>query len=965
MPTAPSDAQRRAIEAPPGPVLVVAGPGAGKTFCLIRRIEYLITELQVPPRGICTVTFTNKAAEEIATRLATTIGEASRDITGGTLHALCVTILRRHGGLVDLPAGFGIADEEYQDMLLRRLGVPRRHVRAVLGIIRRRKLKDQELPPSDERLFVEYNALLRRKEVIDFDDIILYAREVLAGHPDIANSVADQWSHLLVDEFQDISRPQFDILARLAPHHRIFVVGDDEQSIFSWAGADPEVLRRFRDVHRIDEIVLDENRRCSTQIFETARKLLTINPTLFDKEIRATRRGEHDVTAYHFFDEDDEWEWIARDIQADRTAEGGRWGDYAILYRQHHVGEALEKRFVAAGMPCRLARGRSLTDDPVIAYAIDSLKIMMAPGDPIPVHTFAERVLPRDLLQHARTGPADDLLGSLRAFARGQGRGDPEARLAWRFIYHVENLHALWSSHDTLPGLLEELLSRRTGKYQSRLQERADELSDPLDYPGAAELAERIAAAVANGGGLWLEPAAGREFAHRALCEAAGLSPVDVRTPASPVRTIDVVLSADTQREPAFPVLLFKALQILQSRGFKNILQDYVAFDLETTDRNTDSCEIVEIGAVRVRDGKIGETFRSLVRATRPVSAAARSVHGYGDSDLRHADPFPSVWERFRTFVGTDVLVAHNAQQFDVPVLRRMAAGLHGIDDFVFYDTLPVARSLFRTSVKLESLAERFNINAGRAHHALDDVITLAHVVRELNRVRLQHARTAAFANGLDYLGLALALTPGVPGFDGEAAVLFDIARVSTVGRYSDCLDEYEAATPGLPDDAPTIEVVIDRLGGASFLERIRRQKRASDRHPNAMARLQTLVEACTADTLAEQTRELLERVALSTSTEIDLAPHHINLLTLHATKGLEFSRVYIVGVEDYQIPGYYAKIDNRTEDIQEGRRLLYVGMTRARDRLVLTRTDRRRGKESGGSMFLEEMGITPEDRRR
>jgi DNA helicase-2/ATP-dependent DNA helicase PcrA len=143
-------------------------------------------------------------------------------------------------------------------------------------------------------------------------------------------------------------------------------------------------------------------------------------------------------------------------------------------------------------------------------------------------------------------------------------------------------------------------------------------------------------------------------------------------------------------------------------------------------------------------------------------------------------------------------------------------------------------------------------------------------------------------------------------------------------------------------------------------MERLRAEPDPAQRYPAAVARLRALIAADAAPTLVEAVDRLLERVALSTSREAEVDAHRVNLLTLHSTKGLEFSRVYVVGVEDFQIPGYYQIVDNREDEIQEARRLLYVGMTRACDRLVLTYTTQRAGRPSGEHRFLDEMRITP-----
>jgi hypothetical protein len=292
-------------------------------------------------------------------------------------------------------------------------------------------------------------------------------------------------------------------------------------------------------------------------------------------------------------------------------------------------------------------------------------------------------------------------------------------------------------------------------------------------------------------------------------------------------------------------------------------------------------------------------------------------------------------------------------------VLRRAAAGLEGIDRLVFFDTLPLARSLSRDSAALRDLAHRFGLDSGRSHHALDDAVTLAGVVGELGRRKIERARKAALVNVLDYLGLGLALEPRRDSL-GERAVLLNAARPFALGRYSDCLEFYQSERARLGLAAPTLDEVIDRLGGAKLLARFRAEPDPARRYPAAMARLDALIEASRADTLENSVRRFLEQVTLSTSEGAEVDPHRVSLLTLHATKGLEFSCVYVVGVEDHQLPGWYPLKEHRKAEIDEARRLLYVGMTRAKDRLVLTRARQRFGDDAGGNRFLDEMLLTP-----
>ena len=914
----PLPQQRRAIDAPLGPVLVVAGPGAGKTFCLIARIEHVIAT-GIDPHRICAVTFTNRAAEEIASRLR-------HDVWRGTIHAFCLALLREHTVAAGLKKGFGVADDVYQNVVLGRLRVPTERRGGILKRFGRHRLDGYTLQPDEARLFREYCAWLAHRNMVDFDELITRAEP-------LASLIADRWDYLLVDEFQDVNAVQYNLLKKLAePHGNLFVVGDDEQSIFSWTGADPYVLVRFKRDYDVEPIILDKNCRCSRQIFQMARRVLAQNPQLFPKQLTADKESPHEVMAHSFHDEEDEAAWLVDDL----LTQG--WGDSAILYRKHKVGEYLEGRLLRAGIPCRLARGRSLMEDAVIGYVMTALRVVRNPDDPAALHAFAQTVLSQHFLQEVEAAiGSGDFLVQVRALAQRRPRHDPDTKKLWRLIFQVENLRSRGRSHRTLNDVIEEILSQSVGPFKNVLEERHDELSDPAALPDARRVADEIEAAQ----DISFAPKGGVEIALRGMLGAAGYR----RLPVAPTGT---VIDADA-------VTVFKALQLLNAKDIGTPLERYVTFDFETTDDDVATCGVVEIGAARVVNGEIVERFHSMVNPFRPISSGATKLHGYVDADVKDAPLFSAVLPQFLAFVGSDVLIAHNGQHFDIPVLKRLAAGDATVAQLAFYDTLLLARSLSRDSAKQEDLAHRFGIECGRVHHALDDAVTLAQVYRELEQQRAVRARKAVLANVLDYLGLALALEDGPK--TGERANLFHTARFHTLGRYSDALEFYAMERERRGGTAPSVDAVIQRLGGRALMTKLRAEPDPAQRYPAAVARLRALLDA--GGDLEEGIDRLLERVALSKSEGEAAAPDRVNLLTLHSTKGLEFSRVYIVGVEDYEIPGYQATTNNITDEIEEARRLLYVGMTRACDRLVLTRCERRSGRDSGGGMFLQEMGLT------
>src|SRR5207237_212028 len=352
-----------------------------------------------------------------------------------------------------------------------------------------------ELTADDARLYREYAAWLAHRNMLDFDDLVSKAEELLRTHGDIADAVAARWDYLLVDEFQDVNGVQYDLLKRLAaPHGNFFAVGDDEQSIFTWTGADPYVLVRFSREYAIDRpIVLDKNCRCSRQIFETARRVLAHNPQLFEKQLSADRESPYEVAAFAFRDEAEEAAWLLDDLRSDRAASGLGWGDYAVLYRRHKLGEYLEGRLLREGIPCRLARGRSLVEDDVIKYVIAALRIVRNPDDPVALEAFARCVLSPHFLQevlasppfplsaNAERGDASEFLAAVRALARRRPAHDPDTKKLWRLVYQVENLRALPRSHRALAPLVDEILSQSVGPYRNALEDRHDELTHHAD----------------------------------------------------------------------------------------------------------------------------------------------------------------------------------------------------------------------------------------------------------------------------------------------------------------------------------------------------------------------------------------------------------------------------------------------------------------------------------------------------
>jgi superfamily I DNA/RNA helicase len=935
----PSPSQREAIEAGSGPLLVLAGPGAGKTFCLIERIRYLIETLDLAPERLCAFTFTNKAAGEIADRLARSLGSRAAEVKTGTIHAFCAELLREFGDRIGLERGFGIVDERQQRTVLRRLAVPPRwHSRLLSRFATHRFCGASFEYSRDGDIFDRYQRFLHERNLVDFDQLVLRTAELL-GESQVVRRIASRWDCVLVDEFQDLNPVQYAVIRDIGRQHRhIFAVGDDEQSIYSWAGADPRVFVNFINDFAIGRHVqLRENRRCPRAIVSRARRLIETNaPLLGRKELDADRESPFDVMVRAFADEDSEIAWVIEDMRRDRRRHRLSWGDYALLYRKHQIGDFAEAGLLTAGLPCRLAQGRAVGEDPVCEYVVAALGVI-AHRDDLHDDTFLEVVLPGPLVDdaRARAGTARSLVAQLQLTSNSLPREHGDSKKIKRALYALRNLAALGRRHASIGALVEEILSQRVGVYRTTLEEHHDALSDPAASPDVVQLAARLEEAVRTRHPVTLPRFGGAEIGLKGMLAEVG-----------------VPASHSEERGGPGPVAFFKAAQLLRMGNFRNEFRDFTAIDLETTDKNVDTAEVVDIGAVRVRDGVICDQISSFVRPRCPITAGAARTHGITEADVATAPYLEEVWPRIAAFCGTDVLVAHNGYQFDFPLLRRLTGA-----EPCTYDTLPLARELHSGSAKLSDLAARFGIDAGTSHRALDDARTLARVFLALGESKLVRARKTSLVHALDHLGVALALWDGE--LDDEGQLLRGLCRPFSLGRYSDCLEYYRAEREVSADSTlPTVRQLIERLGGAETMQRIRAERSASERYPMAMARLRRLMATCTTDSLGDQISEFLERVALSSKDGIVPARERVNLLTLHSTKGLEFSRVYILGVEDAQLPGGTPLHPATPNEIAEARRLLYVGMTRARERLVLTRSERRSGQRTGGHRFLDEMGL-------
>ena len=373
MPAALNQAQRQAVEAGDGPQLILAGAGSGKTRTIVHRIAHLIAARGIAPHRILAVTFTNKAAAEMQSRLNEMIGDDGGGVVSGTFHSISLRLLRRYADALGYPRSFQVVDADDQKALVKRLlkgrniASDRLHPGYLLHWIEHCKhagLTPAETPPQHWNgidmvgLYAEYQQQLQSHERMDFSDLILNVVQLMRAHADIAVAIRARFDYVLVDEYQDTNPVQHEWLELLCLEHRnVTVVGDDDQSIYGWRGADVSHILEFEriwqgaGVHR-----LEENYRSTGAILALANAIIRHNADRHEKVLRPTLEGGDKPVWKVCNDEFDEARQIARQVEGWRR-QGRPWSEIAVLYRSNRQSLPLEQVFREIGVPYRIIGG--------------------------------------------------------------------------------------------------------------------------------------------------------------------------------------------------------------------------------------------------------------------------------------------------------------------------------------------------------------------------------------------------------------------------------------------------------------------------------------------------------------------------------------------------------------------------------------------------------------------------------
>jgi DNA helicase-2/ATP-dependent DNA helicase PcrA len=384
-----NEQQKQAVTASLGPVLVMAGPGSGKTRVLTHRIAYLIGKMGVRPNHILAVTFTNKAAREMENRVISLLGEAAHGVTLGTFHAICARILRKEAQHLPFNPNFVIFDEDDQLNLVKRAireqNIDEKLYRPVVVLNSISNAKNELILPDEyplqtyrdevvKKVYIGYQQMLLTNNAVDFDDLLLYTAFLLEDNPPVRERYARRYEHVLVDEFQDTNLAQYALLRKLSSfHNNIFAVGDADQSIYRWRGADyRNVLRFEQDYPATQVILLEQNYRSTQQILDVAMAVIDPNPNRIPKQLFTNRSNGLKVMLHETYDDRQEASFVVDTIASLVSRRQVKPGDVAVMYRTNAQSRLLEEAFLHAGLPYKLVGaqrfyGRREVKD-IIAY---------------------------------------------------------------------------------------------------------------------------------------------------------------------------------------------------------------------------------------------------------------------------------------------------------------------------------------------------------------------------------------------------------------------------------------------------------------------------------------------------------------------------------------------------------------------------------------------------------------------
>ncbi len=980
-----NEQQRKAVTFETAPLLVLAGPGSGKTRIITRRIAWLVAEQGETPEHILAVTFTNRAAEEMRERLFSFLGDEAEGVWIHTFHAAAMRILRKFGDRIGLPTDFVILDEDEQRLQvarqLRLLNLSREQypvgeITARIGQMKS-ELLDPTRPGEDEdpamsEVIRAYEAWKLEHHALDFEDLLYYVVRLLRQEGEVRDYYRHTLEHVLVDEYQDINRAQYEMITLLAaPGASITAVADDDQTIYGWRGSDPGFIDAFIRHYNPEIIKLTFSYRCPPNILYGAQHLIAREDKAAARRRYMQSKAEGDdppIFHYIFRNIRQEQAWLVQLIRKLTEERGYRPGDIAILYRTHRLAGPVEQSLLEAGFQVQRVRPKSFFDRHQAREVVRYLQMARALTEHdftsiinFPVHQVDELTMVQlrrlaqaqevNLVELVRRAPEFPEISPLTRhhLQRMMELADhqlpdleSDAAEAVQIIFdQLDALRSPWrqGERDALARILD---ATRSAAAIDRLL-RALDAGQPLVILHDEDVDARVAAFIL--GSVLREylnveaeinpPAPPPENAlviclGEGECEGAGNGQV-----LQPPHSVGAAVSQSVWAWRWAQQLLMHQERLAEGR--------YTVYDIETTGPNVRRDEMVEIGALSYEQRQPAqEPFRALIRPQRGyIPKSATRVHGIRFDDVADAPDVAQVLPDFLDYIGDDTLVGHNIARFDNRFIDR-ACGEHLGHGFypLFVDTLRLARRLLpdQRRYSLEHLSQFLGLHQGPIRHrALDDLRVTADLFYLLADYLLAEKEQEALSEYLPLVGLGLLASDEPVTETPERRVLLDgAARMIAANNGRSLLDD-------LLDSLPA-DLQLPVLNLLNQLDD-RQPRRDEDDHQWEELRELFLqhVEAFRKYGQDHSLRAFLDYQALLTTMDTfahEARPDAITMMTLHNAKGVEYPVVIIVGVEQENLPIWRSLDDPRK--LAEERRVLYVGITRAQNAVYLFSTNDR-----------------------
>ena len=476
--------QREAVLTLQGPLLIIAGAGSGKTGVITYRMAHML-EQGIAQSHILALTFTNKAAAEMSERIKELTRKKLSNLTIATFHSFGLKILKEQCHILGWRSNFTIYDTQDQLEAIKEAAYEQKmtftydelkDMQRVFSAVKTQRMKEQIMNPVHRQLYGEYEEFLQLKNAFDFDDLIVKPIKILSEHPDILDEYRKRFQYIMVDEFQDTSLIQYQFLYQLAKEHRnLCVVGDDDQSIYSWRGANYQNIANFeRDFPERLEIKLEQNYRSTGSILKAANAIIANNSNRKSKELWTQQKELETAVQLRFFDDDEqETEFICNTIQSLRTLHDYHYQDFGILLRTNSLMRNIEEALLRHHIPYSISGGSSFFERKEIKDVIAYLKLIDNPDDDI---SFLR------IINVPRRGVGKQTLSVLRDYAHGNRYSIYSAAMA---LTHAHDTPLSKNAKENLQELL-ELLERYRGLFAqgTNLAEHGRKLFDDLDYWG-------------------------------------------------------------------------------------------------------------------------------------------------------------------------------------------------------------------------------------------------------------------------------------------------------------------------------------------------------------------------------------------------------------------------------------------------------------------------------------------------